>query len=160
MDKLTEEQVKMVEGNHNLIYWYLNKRGLEYSEYYDLLAIVLCETAVNYLVEKGSFSTYFKIRADSAINKEVRKLYAQKRIHCESVTTIDENYNFINPELERDIHDPYNNLCFKELLNGEYGEVLKLVYEGYTQTYIAKKLNITQSEVSRILKRIRKAHND
>lgn len=55
---LTEEQRKLIEDNHNLIYDYIIKHKLEFSEYYDLLAIALCKAAVHYNFISSTFSTF------------------------------------------------------------------------------------------------------
>jgi RNA polymerase sigma factor (sigma-70 family) len=58
VDKLlTAEQQKLVEDNHNLIYGYCQMHRISPDEYYDLLAIELCEAAQNYDDSKGNFST-------------------------------------------------------------------------------------------------------
>lgn len=44
--------------NHNLIYSYIHLYGIPLNEYYDVLAIALCDAARGYDDEKGSFSTY------------------------------------------------------------------------------------------------------
>lgn len=57
--KLNEEQRKMVEDNHNLIYQYLIDKHLPQDEYYDVAAIGLCRAALCYDKTKGiNFSTY------------------------------------------------------------------------------------------------------
>lgn len=55
--KLSDEQVKLVEENHNLIYSFLSSNNFLADDYYDLAAIALCETALHYDPSKGSFST-------------------------------------------------------------------------------------------------------
>ena len=144
--RLTEEQKKIVEENHNLIYWYINKNKLDVNDYYDLLAIELCNTAMKHNAERGSFANYFNLRADGMMYKEYRKANAHKRKHVE----VDFDVDYYNTMGDIDITD---GLALEELMSGEYGEVLLLKSKGYTQVEIADILNTNQSKVSKILKR-------
>ena len=56
--QLNDEQRKLVEDNHNLIYQYLIDNKLPQDEYYDIAAIGLCKAALKYDTSKGAFSTY------------------------------------------------------------------------------------------------------
>lgn len=55
---LTDDQKKLVEDNHNLIYWYCNKNNLPVEDYYDMLAIELCKAVQTYDPTKSKISTY------------------------------------------------------------------------------------------------------
>lgn len=55
--KLTQEQSKLVEENHKLIYGFLTKYKLPEDEWYDLCAIGLIKAAQLYESGKGEFST-------------------------------------------------------------------------------------------------------
>ena len=56
--KLTDDQRKLVEKNHNLIYTFARKYKINLDEYYGLLAIGLCIAARIYDPNKGlAFST-------------------------------------------------------------------------------------------------------
>ena len=55
--KLNDEQRKLVADNHKLIYFYAHKHNVDVDEYYDLLALALCQAAYNYDKTKGAFST-------------------------------------------------------------------------------------------------------
>lgn len=55
---LTEEQKKLVEENHNLIYWYCHKYNLDIEEYYGLLAVELCRAVQLYDPTKSKISSY------------------------------------------------------------------------------------------------------
>lgn len=146
--QLTEEQSQVVADNHNLIYWYINMKKLDPNEYYDLLAIELCNTAMKYNPDRGSFATYFKLRADGIIYKEYRKTQAQKRIHVK-VSLLDNLHTMID---DGDIAD---SIELQELLDGEYGEIVRLRIEGYSQTEIAEIMDTNQSKVSKILKKLK-----
>ena len=146
--QLTKEQSQVVADNHNLIFWYINMKHLDINEYYDLLAIELCNTAMKYNPDRGSFATYFKLRADGIIYKEYRKTQAQKRLHVK-VPLLDNLHTMID---DGDITD---SIELQELLDGEYGEIVRLRIEGYSQTEIAEIMDTNQSKISKILKKLK-----
>lgn len=146
--QLTDEQVKLVEENHSLIYWYLNKRKLELSEYYDLLAIELCKAVMHYNPNRGTLATYFKLRADCVVRQEYNKSISKKRMHTD-VSYIEEmEYTPIESET-------IGKLELEELFIGKYGEIARLIYEGYTQKEIADILGVSQTYVSVSLRKLR-----
>lgn len=174
--KLNDEQRDLVEANHKLIYWYINLKNLDIQEWYDILAIELCYTVMKYNEERGSLSTYFKMRADGLVYKEYRKNMAQKRAHTEEyyidgVAYGDEVYH--SPDREVNKHDNGFKSRFsesysapqqvdaevKDLFSGENGDILKLKYEGYSQAEIGAALGYSQSHVSKILKGLRKTYD-
>lgn len=56
--QLSDEQRKMAEENHGLIYGFLKKYGLDVDEYYDICAIALCKAVMAYDPERSkSLST-------------------------------------------------------------------------------------------------------
>ena len=55
---LNEQQKKLVEQNHKLIYYTLKKYKLNQEEYYDILAIGLCKAAIKFDPERSKFSTF------------------------------------------------------------------------------------------------------
>jgi RNA polymerase sigma factor (sigma-70 family) len=149
--KLTEEQQQVVADNHNLIYWYANLAGLKLADWYDLLAIELCITVIKYEEGKGSLSNYFKLRADGMVYKEYRKSQSQKRL----ATVIQYTENVHQIQDPESIEDKYD---LKELMDVENGAIIKMKYEGYTQTEMARELGVSQSYVSKILKKLRDDH--
>jgi len=150
--KLTEEQSRVVEDNHNLIFWYAHKYNFNLDEWYDLLAIALCLAVMKYNPEKGSLSNYYKLYADGMVYKECRKNMAQKNLS--------NNIQYI--ENIHDIPDQYDlqsEFEIKEYMGDEYGEIIKMRYEGYTQSEIAVKLGVSQSYISTILKKMKEDYH-
>ena len=45
---MTDEQRKLVEDNHSLIYLVINNMGLSVEDNYDIAAIGLCNAAIGY----------------------------------------------------------------------------------------------------------------
>lgn len=89
---LTEEQKRIVEENHNLIYWYCNKYNLDIEEYYGLFAIELCKAVQSYDPTKSKISTYI-IRAfwNKHVNYDKRKK-TNKRKANEDIISIDQDF--------------------------------------------------------------------
>lgn len=52
---MNDEQRKLVENNHNLIYAILHKYNLPIDEYYDVAAIGLCKAAITFDAEKDIY---------------------------------------------------------------------------------------------------------
>lgn len=151
--KLTAEQQKIVADNHNLIYWYINMKRLDFEEWYDLLAIELCKTVMHHDPSKSVLSTYFKIRADGLVYKEYTKQQTLKRAH-ENVAFID------NMHGTPDTDDLTDNFEIKEWMTAQDSEILRLRYFGHTQPEIARMLDVSQSYVSKTLKKLRKDYRE
>lgn len=146
--RLTEEQAKIVEENHNLIYWYAHLTGISLEEYYDLLAIELCYTVMKWEPDKGSLANYFKIRAHGAVYKEYLKMQAKKR-RFDTVPFDDEIGVYGTAESIE------NRLDMEKLFDSKFGTLIQLKQEGYSQTEIAKKLGVSQTTISQMLKKLR-----
>ena len=58
VEKLTEDQRRLVEENHNLIYKVLYDHHLDVDEWYDVAAIGLCKAALFDPELNFQFSTY------------------------------------------------------------------------------------------------------
>ena len=147
--KLTKDEQAIVEKNHNLIYGVANKFNLNIEEWYGLLAIELCKTVEKHNPAKSKLSTYYYIRVKGLISKEQSKRKAAKR-DFESIK-LNENYcgdgnNLSDLEMETEL---------KIWLESQNNEILNLKYQGYNQNEIADILGISQSNVSRMLRKLR-----
>ena len=146
--RLNDSERTMVEENHNLIFWIINMYKLEASEYYDLLAIELCHAVRKYNPEKGSLSNYYKIRCDSVLKREYAKNSALKNTHNGLFPLTDYNEGVDEMNVE-DIVE------LEQLLDGEYGQILRMKLHGYNQSEIAEHFGVTQSYVSKLLSRLK-----
>jgi len=146
--RLTDEQRIIVTENHKLIYWMINRKHLEMAEYYDLLALELCYAVAKHDPSRGSLANYYKLRCEGVLYKEYRKSQAQKRLHT-NVTLIDNVHTINNNDLQRMAE-------LSEWMNGDDGIILQMKSEGYSQTEIGNHLGVSQSYVSKILKRLKK----
>ena len=71
----------MVEGNHNLIYSFLNSHKLSVDEWYDVAAIGLCKAGLTYMPDKGyKFSSYAYRVMTNEVRAEMRKLNSERLI--------------------------------------------------------------------------------
>lgn len=149
--KLTTEQQKMVEDNHNLIYWYIHSKNLNLDDWYDLLAIELCITAIKYKPERGSFSNYFKLRADGMLSKEYNKAQSIKR----KGTTVEYLDDVVSKTRVYNLED---DVILNDMMNSKDSHILKMKSEGYTQAEIAEVLDVSQSYISKLLKQVKKEY--
>lgn len=172
--KMTDEQRKLVEDNHNLIYGFLNKKELT-DDYYDIVALGLCKAAMNYDESKGKFSTL----AFKCMDREMGIYYT----YLKRKTFIPENLVFsynetANEDVSESIVDavlPDNNdrigyslenidfNCFMGLLKDKERQIIKCLKRGFNQKEIAEMMNMTQQAVSLNIKSIKrdwKEYND
>lgn len=166
--KLTEEQRKFVEDNHNLIYAFAKKNELDLEEYYDILAISLCKAALSFDPDRGfSFSTYAYKSMKNACYMHWRHEYIAKSA-IPSTLMISYNAPITDEQYSKDIIDQLNAIFgayeldpikieFKEFLSGLQEKekiILCSSLYGYTQDVLASKFGVSQSEISRIRKRL------
>ena len=164
---MTEAQKKLAEENHSLIYFYARKYNIskqDFDDMYGILAIGLCKAARDYDESRGSaFSTV----AMGYMLNECRNAYRCDKYKNGKLSIC--SYNNIFPlsddggtneyidviEGKDDVWDDINLIEFKQF-NEQLRKIAYLSYLGYNQQEIAKEMGITQSLVSRKLKKIRK----
>ena len=164
---MTEEQKKLAEDNHNLIYFYARKYNMskqDFDDMYGILAIGLCKAARDYDESRGSaFSTV----AMGYMLNECRNAYRCDKYKNGKLNIC--SYNNIFPLSDDDGTAEYINVIegtsavwadinlieFNQF-NEQLRKIAYLSYLGYNQQEIAKEMGITQSLVSRKLKKIRK----
>lgn len=160
---MTEEQKRLVEENHKLIYDYLWKKNLSIEEYYDLAAIGLCKAAITYDGNKAAFSTYAYRCMANEIGCHFRKYYADRHIPDEligslqhiielgdnEVTLEDRIGDAVDVEEEAIVNDALDK--FYSRLNDMERLILEMHYAGYTQMEIAKRAGFSQAQVSRTI---------
>ena len=163
---MTEEQKKLAEDNHNLIYYYgkkLNWTQEHMEEMYGHLAEALCMAAINYNPKK--FKTRFSTVALKYMQLTDWQIHRLSTMKKRSGVLISYNNTMLldNKEVEfldtlygdEDVWDKLN-LIDLSYLPEQLRRIAYLSYLGYDQTEIGEKLGITQSLVSRKLKKIRK----
>ena len=168
-----KEQERLVLENQKLVYHVVNKLKVKHNEYEDMISIGtvgLIKAAITFDESKKiKFPTY----ACNCIRNEVLMYLRANKSHAKNLS-IDSPISIDNEG---------NELTFVDLLSGNNGEFLETILEreslervmsivlnlfeyrkiiimlyffaGNSQKIIGKKVNLTQGEVSRIIKRIR-----
>ena len=164
---MTEEQKKLAEENHSLIYFYARKYHIskkDFEDMYGILAIGLCKAARDYDESRGSaFSTVaMGYMLNECRNAYRCDKYKNGKLNICSYNNIfplsddDGTAEYINViEGKSDVWDDINLIEFNQF-NEQLRKIAYLSYLGYNQQEIAKEMGITQSLVSRKLKKIRK----
>lgn len=167
MVKITDEQKKLVEDNHNLIYSFLQKYHLTIDEYYGLAAIGLCKAGKTYNGEKSKFSTYAYKCMFTTIMCELRKNKQAKTIpeyqivyyQAELENNEGDTASFMNymPSKENVEDSVLSKVIFDEYTNklkDRDKKIFSLFREGYKQKEIGKMLGCSQAQVSRVKKKL------
>lgn len=166
---MTEEQKKLVEDNHNLIYSFIIDNHMEIDDYYDIAAIGLCNAAMNYNPEKNAqFHTYaykcMKYEVCKAIKFEntVKRKATKEAVHYQNKDEEGEDVDRL--DLMSCItgfeDDAICNVMFNEYidkLDKKKRHILLLLNQGYTQMEIAKVFGISHQWVSQIKSDAKKA---
>ena len=163
---LDEKQKKLVEENHKLIYYTLNKYKLNSEEYYDILAIGLCKAAIKFDPERSKFSTFaIKVMYNEFLQHDRDENANKRKVNK---NTLSLNHRMKDPKNESrtcefgdlltDGREPFMDVIhmnLKDILTKKELLVCQLSYNGYNQTQIGEKLGVTQSYASRLLKKAR-----
>ena len=162
--KLTEEQKKLVEENHSLIYWFAKKYHIPIEDYYDVLAQGLCMAAYHYDPSKCSFSTYAYLCMNTEMHVEYRKTLRKSEIprgnifHYENTWELSELIP-TNEKTENKVIDKisYENLIslLNDILNDKDKEVLSYILNGLTMREIAKIEGTSHQAIHNRMKKIR-----
>lgn len=143
--KLTDKQSQIVEDNHNLIYGFAHKKGLDINEWYGQLALELCRAVYYWNEDRGSLSTYYYMRAETMLMLDHQRRNYQKRVANEDVSEL-------NLDILYDDSDKINErIILDEIKKLGDSRVIQMRYEGYSQEEIATELGVTQPTISRML---------
>ena len=162
---LNDKQQKLVENNHNLIYYYAHEHNISIDDHYDVLALALCKAAYNYNSKKGSFSTF----AIKCMKNEVLQVYekslAKKRIPNDMISHYDNlweinNFDNIDFLTESNVisREVTNHVISKisKILNNNEKTVLFLLLHVYKINESAKIENRYPQNIHRNVKNIQK----
>lgn len=164
---LSEEQIKLVEDNIELVFFCLKQNHLPISDFEDVGLYGLCKAARSFKSGLGwAFSTY----AIKCINNEL--YYAQRRDYRNKqrygiVRSLDEVIYKKNGEDEIYLSDTLhaqNNYkihqffkdyeeFIKSITDPLYKEIMQMYYLGIPQQDMSRKLGKPQGTISRIIKR-------
>lgn len=166
--QITEEQRKLVEENHNLIYSFLQKYKLSVDDYYGLAAIGLCKAGSAFDVSKSNFSTYAYKCMFNEIMHEIRKktrarmipeyqiVYYQAELNDNNGGDTAKFMNYI-PSKENVEDNVISEIIFDEYaskLKERDKKIFSLFREGYKQREICKIVGCSQPQVSRVKKKL------
>lgn len=139
--KLTELEKKIVEDNVKLIYLFCNDKGLDISEYYDILAIELCKCAMVW-DRKRKFSVLAYKAFRNAIYGQWRYKTSKKRDYRKKISMSSNNSDFEFDFIDSTV-DLESDLIVKDLVNIINKNVIwKMYVQGYKRKEISNKLNI------------------
>lgn len=162
--RLTEEQKIIVEKNHNLIYHFCHKYNLNIDSYYDVFAISLCKAAINYDSSRGTRFSTFAIHImyndlKCTYRENTRK--GKKDVKFTSLDSLILNHHgedfTLNDVLSTELNaqDEIILTDFKNIWDDKEKQIVKLLYQGYTQKEIGRILNYSQSQISKYIKRMK-----
>ena len=166
--RLTPAQAKLAEDNHNLIYWYMQKMGLDISEWYGICAIGLCKAAASYDPGKGKFSTHAYWCMQTARSTQMRKNRKDIDAYAFSLDNAEDSVNDYMAPLNRipaeDATQAVDARLSVQKIIGELSpasrRIYSLAFRGAKQKTIAEITGIQQSGVSRYIKQARKKIRD
>ena len=176
MDKekqpLTDDQRKLAEDNHNLIYKFARKNNVSLDEYYDLLAIGLCNAARTYDKNKGAFSTVAYRCMKNELSSYWRSINKKTSVPEEVIFSYDapirrddcdgDSFKDSIPDYKA-YNDMIDGVYINELtdmFDNREKKILKYAMSKLSHQEIADKINCSRASVTYYFKRMRKLAND
>lgn len=167
MEKLTKSQRKLVEDNHNFIYYFLRRHNLNIEEWYDTCAIGMCRAAMNFQPEKGfQFLTFAGACLLNEIRQAKRKQKRKGRdTECYSLDQVvpgTEDFTLADtlasPESLEDtvLQSMQLRQGMDSLSRWERTVLMLFAGSGLPQRVVAERFGKSQAWVSRVLTRIKK----
>ena len=169
--RLNDEQRKLVEQNHNLIYSAMYKFGIrneKFDDYYGVAAVGLCKAGMHFNIFKGSFSTVAYKCIHSELRKQIRDDNALYRksdrdsvsynatiFQQEDNSICTENILLVDENFEENLISTLLFLDKLEILYNIDKKIIALVIYGYTQEEIGKALGISRQAVQQHIYRMR-----
>jgi len=170
--RLNDEQRKIVEDNHNLIYAFLSSNSLDIEEYYDLAAIGICKAALSYDKEKGQFSTLAYKCMWNQVMVEKRKQKAISRgdglqvLYYDACFESDDSEISFLEMLEDWKADTGKQAEIRHFLYSIYSKLneleskmFDLLLRGYKQKEVAILCGRSQTTVGNLRKRLKNLYN-
>lgn len=166
MITITADEVKLVEENHNLIYKFCYRHKLDANDYYDILAIGLCKSAMGYSDLKGKFSTF----AWTCMLNEVRMYKRRENVRITDYLSLNSVISYDDFKGELTIEDTIpSDICVEDdvlhsIMSSDFinsiskldKDIVHLRLLGFSQSEISSKLKISQSYISRRLINLKK----
>lgn len=172
---LNEQQRKLVEDNHNLIYSFMNSRHLstdDIEDWYGVVAIALCKAAMTYDDSRDiKFATYAYRCMQNAVSHQKRH-NANQIVPAFSLDDTVDGVGSTIGEIVADRQDPFFDVYVKDALEAATKHmddrnkriVDMVIRQGYDQSAVAKHYGISRQRVSEIIKpvleKLREYFND
>lgn len=165
---MTDEQKKLVEDNHSMIYLVIRDMGLPIEDNYDVAAIGLCKAAMNYNPEKYAFSTFAYRCVKNEIMHDYKARNMKKRALNENLISYDapalseddgEKISLLD-QIKSNVsveNEALSIIMYEELveqLGNTDSKVLSYFRIGLTQMEIAKIMGVSQANISRVKRRV------
>lgn len=170
--RLNDEQRKLVEQNHNLIYSAMRDFGVkekDFDDYYGIAAIGLCKAAIYYDKSKGALSSIaYKCILNEILSHRRKEDALARRINKECVsynvsfTEDEKDVSFADDVLLVDKNFENNFISMFQLkekwhtLNTRDKEILKLHLLGYGCLEIGQRYGVSRQRISTIVLRAKK----
>lgn len=164
--KLNEEQKKLVEENHNLIYSFLKYRNLSLNaveDWYGTAAIGLCKAAMAFDDSRGlKFSTLAYVCMERAVDCVKRKEKKNVKVSISLDEKIATNFDGVIP-LSQMIPDPSDTFqsiyindavekALKKLSDRDAAIIDTIISQDMTQACAAAKFGMSRANINRIYK--------
>lgn len=167
---LTKQQQNLVTENHNLIYKFAKMKHLPIDDYYDILAIGLCEASKVFDSDSGEFSTVAFRCMENELNDYYKYIGRGKRIPEDMILSYDtpmngddseNNGNFLDSFADNNcVHDIVVSGIMSEillnLLSEKEQKVVAFLMNGMNQSDIAKHMDCKRQTVKYYIVQIRK----
>lgn len=165
-EKMTDNQKKFAEENHNLIYSFLKKYNLNIEESYDIAAIGFCNAVISYDGEISKFSTYAYVCMAREIERERKKkfkirsipensiIYGEDKITSDSESCIFDLLDDRKPGIEDEIMAKIKLEDYLKGLNDRDKRIISAFMDGYKQREISELIPCPASVVSYVKNRM------
>lgn len=166
---LTKQQQNLVTENHNLIYKFAKMKHLPIDDYYDILAIGLCEASKVFDSDSVEFSTVAFRCMENELNDYYKYISRGKRIPEDMILSYDTPMNddalkttdFLDSFADNNcVHDIVVSGIMSEillnLLSEKEQKVVAFLMNGMNQSDIAKHMDCKRQTVKYYIVQIRK----
>lgn len=169
---MNDNQRKLVEDNHNLIYHYLHSHRLGMNEtvdWYGVAALALCDAAMTFDESRGvKFSTYaYKVIDNNVINtmrKEHRNVIPVIRLEDRSRSSDNESLSLA--DCVADDHNDFELIeiedaiekAMKSMSERDRQIVTDIVFNEKTEGEVAAKFGLSRQTVGIVMRKFRRRY--